>query len=87
MIELPPSEFVYGRYGLSNLPWAVIRTTEVYVKHLLAQNIIGYCDGALIEIRPRPDDMAVMFEDDGFEYWVHVPKDVWKVYMHAERQQ
>lgn len=82
MTQLPPSEFTYGRYDMVHLPWEIIRSTDAYYKHLLTLNIIGYCDSAECEIRPRPDDMAVMLEDeDGYQSWVHVPKDVWAEYI------
>lgn len=86
MVELPPATFTYGKYGLSSLPWVTIKTTKSYVDYLLSQHIIGYCDSALVEIRPRPDDMAVMFEDEtGFEYWVHVAKDVWRTFLEKRK--
>lgn len=82
MVQLPPSEFTYGRYDMMALPWAVIGSTDAYYEHLLALNIIGYCDSMECEIRPRPDDVAVMFEDEnGYQSWVHVPKDVWVEYI------
>lgn len=82
MNQLPPSEFTYGKYDMAALPWATIRSTAAYYEYLLSLNIIGWCDSMECEIRPRPDDMAVMIEDeDGFQSWVHVPKDVWKEFM------
>ena len=82
MKEWPPDQFTYGKYDLVLLPWATIRSTEAYHEHLLSLNIVGFCDAALVEVRPRPDDMAVMFEDDsGYQSWLHVPKDVWKEFM------
>lgn len=78
MVQLPPTEFTYGRYNMSAVPWVDIRTTADYISWLLRQNIIGFCDSAECEIRPRSDDMAVMFEDDSYQYWVHIPKDIWK---------
>lgn len=84
MIQLPPNEFSYGKYCMASLPWKVIHSTDAYYEYLLAQNIIGYCDSMECEIRPRPDDVAVMFEDDDGQFWSHVPKDVWKEYMRHE---
>ena len=82
MIQLCPDDFDNVHYDMMTLPWAVIRSTESYYQHLLAQNIIGYCDSMECTYRPRPDDMAVMFEDaDGFQSWAHVPKDVWAEYI------
>ncbi len=81
MQRLQPENFRYGNYGLVNLPFDTIKTTESYFKYILTLNIVGYCDGADTEIRPRPDDMAVMIDDDGFQTWIHIPKDVWKEYM------
>jgi hypothetical protein len=77
MKKWPASEFTFALYGWDHCPWDTIKTTEAYVAWLLAQPIVGYCDGALTEVRPRPDDMAVMFEDDKGRGWNHIPKDVW----------
>lgn len=63
MTELPPSQFTFGNYGWTHAPWAVIKTTKAYVDWLLTQPVVGYCDGALLEIRPRETEMAVMFDD------------------------
>lgn len=81
MVQLPPTEFTYSKYGNVGIPWAAIKTTKSYYEWLLAQNIIGYCNSLECEIRPRKDDMAVMFEVDGFESWVHIPIEVWKAYL------
>jgi len=82
MIQLPPSQFTYGKYDMIHLPWATIRSTEAYYEYLLALNIIGYCNSIECEIRPQPDDMAVMFEnEDGYQSWTRVPKDVWKEFV------
>ncbi len=85
MVQLPASEFTYGKYGMINFSWEDIKSTASYVKCLLSQNIIGYCDSSLCEIRPRPEEMAVMFEEeDGFQSWTHVPKDVWESFILEE---
>jgi len=84
MKQLPPSEFTYGKYNMITLPWAVIRTTNNYITWILNQNIIGFCDSGECEIRPRPDEMAVMIEDaenNNYQYWIHIPKDVWKDFL------
>lgn len=79
--RLQPCAFTYGKYGQIHLSWDTIKLTKNYIDALLKLNIVGYCDGKDIEVRPRPDDMAVMFEDDdGFQSWVHVPKDIWKAF-------
>lgn len=81
MVQLPPTEFSYSRYGTIILPWDVIKSTANYLKWLLAQNIIGYCNSMECEIRPRTNDMAVMFEIDGFYSWIHIPIHIWKQYL------
>ncbi len=88
MIQLPPSEFTYGKYDMVPLPWATIRSTDAYYEYLLSLNILGYGDSMECEIRPRPDNMVVLFEDEhGFQAWMHVPKDVWAEYMKRRRQE
>jgi len=82
MVQLLPTEFTYGKYDMCNLPWDTIKSTDSYIKWLLSQNIIGYCRSMECEIRPRPDDMAVMFEDeDYFQWWSHIPIDVFQKYL------
>lgn len=80
MLQLPPSEFTYGKYGRCEFPtWDEIKTTKNYNDWLLSQNIIGYCNSMEVEIRPRIDCMAIMFEDeDGQQGWNHIPITVWK---------
>ena len=86
MIQLPPSEFTYSRYSLSLLPWAIIKSTATYFKWLLAQNIIGYCNSMDVRIRSRPDNMAVMLEEDGSQIWCHIPMDIWNEYLKRAKQ-
>ncbi len=83
MVQLPPSEFTYGKYGRCEIPsWDTIKSTAAYHSWLLNQNIIGYCNSEECEIRPRPNDMAIMFMDDEEqEGWSHIPKDVWQKFM------
>lgn len=82
MVQLPPTEFTFSKYNMTALPWTVIKSAETYYKHLLALNIVGYCNSGECEIRPRPDDMAVMLEDEnGYQSWTHVPKDIWNEYL------
>jgi len=35
---------------------------------------IGYCDGGRLQIRPRSDSYAIMFEKDGDTFWFHIDK-------------
>lgn len=79
--RLPPSEFTFGRWDAMTLSWETIRSTDNYIKALLDLNIIGYCDAADIEFRPSADDYAVMFEEDHYQSWCHIPKDVFDEYL------
>ena len=79
--RLQPEAFTYGKYNLLNLSYNTIKSTKDYIEYLLTLNIIGYCESENCTIRPRPDDMAVMIDDDGFETWIHIPKDVWKEFV------
>jgi len=87
MVQLPPSEFTFGSYGWTKAPWDAIKSTKGYTDWLLTQPIIGYCDGAIIEIRPRLNDMAVMFEDEEYKGWNHIPKEIWKIYLKQLKNQ
>jgi len=82
MVQLPPSQFVFGKYDSGTIPYSVaVRGMQQYVDFLMKSNIVGYCDSAECEMRPREDDMAVMIDEDGYETWGHVPKDVWNEFM------
>lgn len=81
MTLLPPQEFTFTRYLSVILSWDSIKTTENYLAALMNLNILGYCDGADVEVRPRPDDYAVMFEQDEYQSWCHIPKDVFDKYL------
>ena len=86
--RLPPSEFTYARYDMMTLPWTAIRDKYSYVAALLALNIIGYCDGAAVEVRPRTDDYAVMFaegEGDNYMTWAHIPIDIFDAYLEEKQ--
>ena len=81
MIPLPPTEFTYGKYN-ADIPFDIYAGEfSLFAKWLLTQNIIGYCKSEECEIRPRPEEMAVMFEKDEWQSWSHVPNDVWKLYL------
>lgn len=81
MIQLPSSEFTYAKYGYTDIPWDSVKSTASYLEWLLAQNIIGYCNSMECEIRPRKDEMAVMFEIDNWQSWAHIPMDIWEKYL------
>ena len=82
MIQLAPIEFTFGRYGLGYIPWEVLKSDNGFIRWLLVQNIIGYCNSMECEIRPKVDEMAVMFEDEtGWQSWFHIPIDVWIRYL------
>lgn len=85
MVELPPSEFTYGKYGAQLPTWKDIKSTASYIKWMLAQTVIGYCVSMECEIRPRPDDMSVMFEDeDGAQSWSHIPIDIFQNFLKVQ---
>lgn len=81
MRQLSPIEFTYGKYGTIVVPWATIKSTADYVKWLLEQNIIGYCNSLEIKIRPRTDNIAIMIEKDGWIGWCHILINTWKKYL------
>ena len=81
MLKYSQSQFTFGLYGWDEAPWSALSSFDGYIKWLLTQNPIGYCDSAECEIRPRPKDMAVMFEDEDGKGWTHVPKDVWQKFL------
>ena len=85
MREWPPSEFTYAKYGWDHASWEAISTHQGYIDWLLTQPIVGYCDGAIIEVRPRPNDMAIMFDDGEYSGWAHIPKDVWKAFLKGQQ--
>ena len=82
MTKLPPSYFEFGKYDAGTIPTNIaIGSMDKYVDFLMKSNIVGYCDSEECIYRPRTDDMAVMIDEDGYETWAHVPKDVWNEFM------
>lgn len=82
MVQLPPSEFTYSKYGRFILSWEVIKTPKNYYEWLLKQNIIGYCNSIECKVRPRKNEMSIMFEDkNGQQGWSHIPIDIWQKYL------
>jgi len=80
MVQLPPTEFTWGKYDMLNLPFDVLNNYKSYIDWLSKQNIIGFCHSADCPIRPRPDCMSIMIEENNYQYWTHVPIDVWKTF-------
>ena len=77
MIQLPPTEFTYGKYG-TDTPFSIKMDDKKWAEWYKQQNIVGYCNSMDVTIRPRSDEMAVMIEEDGWQSWCHVPHRVWK---------
>ena len=87
MLQLPPSQFTYGKYGL-DVPFRVLTDDKLHIDWLLGQHIIGYCNSLGVEIRPRAGNMAVMFSfDDGdWEGWHHIPINVWNKFLEKKKE-
>ena len=81
MIQLPPTEFTYGRYSLGEVPFEALKSFDTYVKWILKQNIIGFCNSIEIKVRPRGDSVAIMMEEDGWKQWCHIPLSIWEKYL------
>jgi len=78
MISLPPVEFTFGKYGV-DVPFNIYMNG--LAKWLLSQNIIGYCNGMELFVRPVGNMMAAMIEIDGWTGWMHIPIEVWEDYL------
>ena len=40
---------------------------------------LGYCEGMSLQVLPKQNTVAVMYEDEDFEkYWIHLPKGLAK---------
>lgn len=83
MIKLPPSSFPYERYDGATIPYKMaVASTEKYLEWLRTQNIIGYIEGAKLEVRIKTDTYAVLIEDEDFyQSWAHVPDDIWEIFL------
>lgn len=77
MIQLPPTEFTFGKYG-TDIPFTISMSDNLLVKWYLKQDIIGYCDSMSVKIRPRIGCMAIMINIDDWQSWCHIPKEVFK---------
>lgn len=80
MVQLPPTEFTFGKYEGQLFSTEVFMDKTKFVAWLQEQNIVGYCDSLEVEIRPRPGNVAVMFEEDDYQTWCHIPNAIWQAY-------
>jgi hypothetical protein len=72
MIQLPPTEFTFGKYGL-DIPFNIRMDDGLLVDWLLDKTIIGYCNSLECKIRPRINQVAIMVEVDNWIAWTHIP--------------
>lgn len=86
MVHLPATEFTYYKYDSSAIPFAVYTNRKLFIDWLLKQDIIGYCKSKDCEIRPRPGEFAVMFEEDNWQGWCHVPVEVFTTFLNIRRR-
>ena len=80
MIQLPPSEFTFGKYG-TGTPFMTKMNEKTWAEWLTKKNVVGFCHSLDVEIRPRTNCVVVMVEEDDWESWDHVPIKVWESYL------
>jgi hypothetical protein len=44
-------------------------------KESIIRPVLGYCNSSSVEIAPKVDCYAVMFDYEEEEIWIHIPKD------------
>lgn len=74
--KIDAKEFKYKNHELNW--WSVFGlsyTESMELDKLIAkinEYAVGYCDGSVIECRPRKNSYAVMFEMYGERFWFHI---------------
>ena len=87
MTRLPPSRFGFSNYDGGCIPTSVfLSSSPDAIQHFLeGATIIGWTD-ELTAFRPRPDCCAIMFEQDGGEYWCHLLETFWQRFLDSQQQ-
>ena len=80
MRKLSPSQFPWSRYHAETIPTHIRHSSKATVRWLFEQNIIGYCDGMELEVRPSDIAVGVLIEVGSFETWAHLDDIVFEDY-------
>lgn len=77
--NLGPDRFVWGKYaGKVGIATHIEfdHMDKVFPSHP-KREIVGYCEGSQLIVRPRPDSVALLVWDPelGEEFWFHVYKE------------
>ena len=82
MKKLQPILFKFGNYDSTLIPHKTFLSgTKLFAEWLETQDIKGYCKSEEVDIRPRPDNYCVMFKEDNWTGWCHVPNFVFDRYL------
>ena len=76
LTKLDPKKFNYKNHESDwwttfNLSYTESIETEKLIK-AINKYAIGYCDGSKLEIKPKSNSYAVMFNVEGYEFWFHI---------------
>lgn len=76
--KLNPACFIYENWesnwwNLLDIEYADTVNIKI-VMNAVEKYAIGYCESDKVELRPKEDSYAVMFEKDGERFWFHVQK-------------
>ena len=80
MKELSPGRFPWSRYEGGTIPNPLRHSVSEQVKWLSKQNIVGYCEGLKLEVRPRDHAVGILIDDAGYETWAHLDIIVFEEY-------
>lgn len=74
--KINPAEFTYEKWRNGPLTQLGIENRFYSIKdniHLVRKYAVGYCDAGQLDLRPKPEQFAVMFFKKGIGYfWTHL---------------
>jgi len=71
--EIQASAFIWNEWQGDNSFLGNFDETGCAVRKPEGWNVLGWCDGGKLTVRPRPGMLAVMFEDEsGERFWCHI---------------
>lgn len=50
-------------------------STREFISSRIKRDVVGYCDGEFLVVRPKPQTKAVMFFKNGYHFWFHLSND------------
>jgi len=61
-----------GSLAEFNIPTKFEFITSVFGKRVLREHAVGWCKADNLLCRPKPNEIAVMFFNEGHHFWTHL---------------